>query len=209
MATNARKPNTPALAPAVINMSAKKPASKKSKIDTVEGVVSPETVDACYAEKVTLDNAEAAFKASSAIIKAVAADYMQNQPGTINLPGNEVAAQICVKRSSMSVSDPVKAKAAAGARFSRYIDEKVVGVMYVVSARDRAKVADILKAAGEEPDALMRETIQAEYAVREQYAADLSDGTLDAVLGDNAEEFKSAIDVRAGSVSIKFVGSGD
>lgn len=206
MATNAQKKNV-STPPAIINMNAKRAPKKASKVETAEGAIEAATIDECYCDKVALDDAEAAFKASSAAVKAFASEYMQGKPGTVNFPGTEVAAQISIKRGSHALRDAETARRVAGTRFSRYVDEKVVGVVYAVSARDRARVVDILRAAGEDPDALLRETIQAEYTVREQYEADLNDGTLDAVLGDATEEFKGCIDSRTGSVSIKFVGN--
>ena len=80
--------------------------------------------------------------------------------------------------------DPAKAKEVAGTKFARYIDEQVQGVMYAVSVQDRAKVASILQAAGVDPG-IMRETIQAKYVVRDQYAPDVADGTLDALVSDH------------------------
>ena len=88
----------------------------------------------------------------------------------------------------------------------KVIDSKTSKCVYAVSAQDKSRVVAALQAAGIDPNAVLRETIQAKYEVREQYTADLADGTLDAIFGTAAEDFKQCVEVnRAGSTSIKFV----
>ena len=189
---------------ATINMSATK-KKKKSEIPTVEDVIAPSIIDAAYAKKIALDNAEATFKADATAIKERGAAHLGTTPGSANFPGTEVMAQITIKRDSLNVVDVDTAKEIAGVRFARYVDEQVVGVLYAVSAQNRAKVATILQAAGMDPG-LLTETIQAQYTVREQYLADLADGTIDALFGDKAAALKKCIEVgRTGGASLKFV----
>lgn len=188
------------------------PVAKKSKrkksVAVIPDVVDAGKVDEAYEAKQRLDNAEAEFKVLADEIKQAATDFNQGQTTTINLPGTiGVAAQVSIKRDTLSLKDPAKAKELAGPLFHKWFREEVVGVIYTVAHMDVPKVKAALQAAGIDPGVIVEAT-QASYAVAEDWQKDQP--YISTFLGgdeEKVEALKGCVEVaRKGSTSLKFVG---
>lgn len=206
-------------APSVV--AAPKKPKKRSSVPVIPGLVRPEEVDAAYAAKQALDNAEAEYRALTSQIKEKVVGFAQGQTTTVNLPGShEIAAQVSVKRDSLVLKDPEVAKQIAGPYFYKWFREEITGVHYVVpqmiapllkQVLALPEAQRVLQAAGVDPSAAIVEQKIASYTVADDWQRDQA--ILSALLGGDSgkvDALKACVEVdRRSGTSLRWVGLGE
>lgn len=208
---------TPSWAPPATTVVAASKPKKRSTVATIPNLVPANEVDAAYAAKQRLENAEAEFKALTAAIKDAVATFAAGQATTVNVPGAaEIAAQVSVKRDTLALKKPDDAKGIAGPYFYKWFREEITSVNYVVPALAVSLVQQILalpqaqallRAASATAADVLVEQRQAAYSVAEDWQRDQP--LLAALLGgeDKATALQGCVEVdRRNGTSIRFVG---
>jgi len=196
-------------APTVLTAPKKK---GKSSVATVkpDTVVPATDVDEAYAAKQAMDNARAEYEAKAGVIKALVVDFLKGQPQTINIPSStNICAQVSVKKDTLALTNPAKAKEIAGNYFGMFFSEEISGVVWTIAPQAVPAVKAALQAAGIDL-AYIQEAVQATYTVRDVWHE--KQGMLATFLGDEvkAEELRGCVELaRSSGTSLRFVGSDD
>jgi hypothetical protein len=196
-------------APTVLTAPKKK--SKSSVATTQPGAVVPVAdVDEAYAAKQAMDNAKAAYEAQAGVIKALVVDFLKGQPQTLNIPSStNICAQVSVKKDTLALKDPARAKEIAGNYFGMFFGEEISGVVWTIAPQAVPAVKAALQAAGIDLS-YIQEAVQATYTVRDTWHE--KQGMLATFLGDEqkAEELRGCVELaRSSGTSLRFVGSDD
>lgn len=179
---------TPAAADAVIArpatttvVAASKP-KKRATVATIPNLVPASDVDAAYAAKQRLENAEAEFKAITAAIKDAVTIFAAGQATTVNVPGS--------------------------AEINYVVAAQAVSALQQILALPAVQA--LLQAAGVAPSAVLVEQRQAAYSVAEDWQRDQP--LLATLLGspDKVAALQGCVEVdRRNGTSIRFVAHED